>query len=363
MEKTMFDVAVIGRGIASAAAVLTFKASGLNIAIIGTNRATDFKIGEMLPASANLELRKLGLGNDFLSDIKNYEAHCKFSCWGTENLVKNDYWHNLELGFGHFIDRLAFEKKLWRSNCWADNNLMEENVRSTEFIAQRWKITLKSGYTVNAKYIIDCSGRLGAVVRDHSERRRCDELIAIYSILEQKNSEIEPSIASLTESLRDGWLYTSLIPDNKLLVVFFTDRDLVPKNIKKQEVFRSVVNQSKHSIQRIESANFSFNNNVRVVDASTILTILPKNLNLLAAGDSVMSFDPLSSNGITHALWSGRKAALAITALIQDNESSTFFSYISSLESMVERYAKEKKLIYCMENRFKNAKFWIRRRL
>ena len=179
----------------------------------------------------------------------------------------------------------------------------------------------------------------------------------MYTVLEQSSNLIEPTVASLIESSENGWFYSSLTPDRKLVVAYFTDSDMIPSGITKNlKAWRQFIADSQYTSKRIETAQFEITQLPSTVDASTIVSLDLKINSLLFAGDAVASFDPLSSHGMTTALWSGRKAAEAYIDLTKSS-----LIKLHNYKKTLYKYLEEKQKIYTTEHRFSNKPFWNRR--
>ncbi len=79
-----------------------------------------------------------------------------------------------------------------------------------------------------------------------------------------------------------------------------------------------------------------------------------------AAGDAAAAFDPLSSHGMTTALWSGRQAALGIDAMLK-GEAESLRVYAETMTAGVARYRVECQAVYAQEWRYADRPFWRRR--
>jgi flavin-dependent dehydrogenase len=73
-----------------------------------------------------------------------------------------------------------------------------------------------------------------------------------------------------------------------------------------------------------------------------------------------MSFDPLSSEGITKGLVAGRKAALVAAALCEGDRSAAQ-SYCDEISKEFARYMATRHRYYAAERRWPDAPFWRRR--
>jgi flavin-dependent dehydrogenase len=81
---------------------------------------------------------------------------------------------------------------------------------------------------------------------------------------------------------------------------------------------------------------------------------------LLAAGDASMCFDPLSSQGLFHALYTGLSAGHAALALL-DGDERAGAAYSASLDPVWDAYVRHRAQYYAMERRWLGAPFWRRR--
>jgi flavin-dependent dehydrogenase len=76
-----------------------------------------------------------------------------------------------------------------------------------------------------------------------------------------------------------------------------------------------------------------------------------------AAGDAAASFDPLSSMGIGHALWSGTHAArLAEDVLLGPSSFGT--TYSNGMQQQYEQYLQLRERYYRLEQRWPDRPFW-----
>ena len=80
----------------------------------------------------------------------------------------------------------------------------------------------------------------------------------------------------------------------------------------------------------------------------------------LAAGDAAVAFDPLSSQGILTALYTGMKAGQALAAHLTD-DSSALDAYAARLEEIHAAYRRNYAHFYAYERRWADRPFWRRR--
>ena len=82
----------------------------------------------------------------------------------------------------------------------------------------------------------------------------------------------------------------------------------------------------------------------------------------LAVGDAAMSFDPLSSDGISKGLEWGRKAA-ALAAAFCRGDRLAAPAYRQALNEVFSDYLATRHRYYTAERRWPQAPFWRRRQV
>jgi flavin-dependent dehydrogenase len=347
------DIAVVGAGIAAAAAVRTI-GQAASVIVVAPREGGGDRIGESLSPSARPLLQDLGL-----LDLFEAEGHapCRstFSAWGHPHLAQR---HNAAHP-GWAIDRPRFERFLWLHT--SEYERRYDRVRRIQGHAGAWTLELASGGCINARFVLDCSGRACVVGSRLATRQRESQLVATHALLEHTDPGIAPTRAVLVETCPEGWWYSSYTPANKLVVAFFTDAERVPKRKDRDEAgWESMLRSAPYTWQRIETGGFAVGGVPTTVDAGTLLLDPVFGQGWAAAGDAAAALDPLLAHGMTVALWSGREAALAaVAALSGDDEDLR--QYGDRFERGVARYRTELDQQYASERRFSGAPFWARR--
>ena len=355
----MIDLLVIGGGIASAAAVIALKGSGRSVVVLSplADRSGD-KIGESLSPAANPELKKLGLWEEFRKQ-GHQEAQSSYSAWGMSQVTERSAISQLD-GAGWQIDRQRFEEWLWKQ-ATGEFQPSWSTFREGERINGGWLVTTGSGEGLEARMVLDCSGRGAVFGRHQAERMRKDRQMAAWMVLSQVDCGIEPTAGSMIESRPDGWWYSALLPDRRLVISKFFDADLLDEGVPRNfERWKSSVEEAEFTRLRIETAGYELSGLPVLADASTRWLSEAAGENWAAAGDAASAFDPLSSHGMTTALWSGRKAALALDREL-DGEIGALKEYAEEMKAGVEAFLKQRRQIYAMETRFADEEFWKRR--
>ncbi|MDJ0838975.1 MAG: tryptophan 7-halogenase [Acidobacteriota bacterium] len=347
-------ILIVGGGIAAAAAAITLQSLNRDAVVIAPEDTGEDRIGETLSASANPVLQELGVWDAFKA-CAFPPLHTTFSNWGTGRTAEQ---RQARYGpAGTLLDRRRFTAMLWHQ-ATAHERITGHVHRVAD---EGRELHLRDGRTLNAEAVIDCSGRSGVVARTQTKRERLDQLIAVYAFLEQVEPDIQPTPAVMTEAVTNGWWYSSLLPDDRLCVAYFTDADLAPRDLTRDPTaWRDLVQTGPDTLRRIQTAGFAVTGCPRITEAGSLRAIDVGGPGWVAAGDAAMAFDPLSSHGITTALWSGNKAAHIAAALTEDNP-APLRDYADTLQIAWDQYCRQRTAVYAAERRFPNSAFWQRR--
>ncbi|MFT7642610.1 MAG: flavin-dependent dehydrogenase, partial [Pirellulaceae bacterium] len=361
----LYDLAIVGRGIAASAALIALRGSGLRVAVVAPSRPPGFRIGESLSPTANEELSSLGILDAFLKE-RHWEAHTRFVAWEDPILREQYAWESRNAA-GWYLDRAAFEEFLWREANATEFDLHETKVVNAEHEecdgTVHWRIQCMERGDIHARLLLDCSGRRAVVAEKRTPRSRRDKLVGLYTVLQHEQIDIDPTKATLVEAVSNGWWYSVLVPGTQLVVAYFTDSDLMVGNPRQDfAAWENLLALAPYTSERIRSAGFTSRNPPSITDASSKFTVGYLAPNLLAAGDAVASFDPLSSHGMTTALWSGRLAASAATSLVSGSVANAE-AYQRKWEAGISEYQQTHQQIYAAVERFRGETFWMRRSL
>jgi flavin-dependent dehydrogenase len=83
-----------------------------------------------------------------------------------------------------------------------------------------------------------------------------------------------------------------------------------------------------------------------------------------AAGDAAVAFDPLSSQGVLTALYTGLSAGLAVDARLSgvpDGADSSLGAYADQVAAARSAYLRGHRVIHAQEARWTDRSFWARR--
>lgn len=356
------DFLIIGGGIAGCIVAMALAESNQVTLIDKLARPQD-KIGESLAPAAQRILKELNL----LADLEQrkddlYRKNLGMqSCWGSDQLHIVDHLRNPD-GFVRSLNRKAFEEFLRESaekrgvRCIWNSKLQHSSLES------QWKIKIQSNeshaepMTIYASYVIDASGRQSHFARSIGiKRQTIDKLIACWISLPNTAKNTMSTISAS----ENGWWYSSVVPNNKRIIAYHTDADIIEKTrLKTLESFLAIARENKEISNLIGSKQDGIKFHGTVAANSTILEQVagPR---WAAIGDAAISFDPLSSQGMFNAMASSMQLKNLIETYKFKEELAKIHQY--QTYQIWNRYLDHRRMFYQAEIRWKHAEFWQRR--
>ena len=361
-----FDVLVVGAGPAGCAAAQVLAKSGQSVLVIEQSLRHHPRIGETVPPVANDLLRKLGVFPN-MATAGHLPSFSTKMAWGSEQLISRDFMYE-PFGHGWQLDRRRFERDLADAarRCGAKFVYATGVSRRVERRNGSWQVCLASpkNYSqVQCKWIVDATGRSSAIARALGARRkRIDELVCEFTILKQSDQTAADHDAStLVESCPNSWWYTARIPNGRRVVAWLTDADILrSQSCAPQVAFANALANTTHLISILKSCDYRTTSHVHCKSACSSRLDPWVGDGWVTVGDSAFSLDPLSSQGIFHALAS---AIVAAEAIIDSGKKGTnaIVDYCASLEQAWSNYKVQRRDYYRVENRWPNECFWKRR--
>jgi flavin-dependent dehydrogenase len=356
------DVAIIGAGPAGATAALNL-APLRRVLVVDRLAEPADRIGDSLAPAARRLLSDMGLWADFLADGHSpwYAAR---SAWGTDAPSERDSLADLD-GHGWHLDRMRFESRL-RSTAIARGAALVAPARPIDLTrsAGGWTLTLNycdRALTVKARMILDCAGRRSGLLKPFGTKRRTrDRLICGWIRGSMKGSCADGGV-SYTESAPDGWWYTAPSTDGRRVLAWHTDADLPGAVfLRSRSALLGKARSSPTLVAEIADACFETGEPLHVTAAQSAALWPPAGDGWLAAGDAALSFDPLSSQGMFHALYSGLASAEAADRALS-GDGSALSAYAARLAEIDAIYRWNLTAWYELERRWPDQEFWRRR--
>jgi flavin-dependent dehydrogenase len=315
------------------------------------------RIGETLPGAARRLLATLGLWERFQAEGHSH-CHARRSVWGSAEPVELDGFRDPD-GPGWRLDRRRFEAGL-RSEALARGArlIAPAAVGSAERDGDSWRLVLQGGETVSARFLIDAGGRGSRLLRAEGGRRLAEDgLVCAWTHLPLKSEAAE---ITYVESEPDGWWYCAPLPGGRRLLAFHTDSDLASAAALTPAALVERARRLPGLAAQLLDSDPPPDGPARICAAHGARLGVPAGPDWLAAGDSALAFDPLSSQGLFNALYAGFAGARAAAAVLAGEAWATS-AYTARIGQIWAAYRHHRALYYAQERRWPDAPFWARR--
>ncbi|WP_254897597.1 tryptophan 7-halogenase [Kitasatospora sp. NA04385] len=353
-----------GGGPAGVAAASVLVRAGRRVLLVDAGRGPA-PVGEALPAAARVLLRDLGaervLTDGHLPCLANRSA------WGSPALGSVDSILDPH-GHGWHLDRPRFDRQLRGLARTQGVHLAE---RTTVRLPVRtpdggWTVELRGPErrSVHCRWLVDATGRRAALARTLGARVLTrDRLIAVHLTL----APADPPPADTTttvESAPDGWWYTAPLPTGHRLLAWYTDTDTdaAPGTPAGAEGFlrRLAVTRHVGPLAAVHPRPAAGGPRRAPAHSARLDPVCGEGW--IAAGDAAVAFDPLSSQGILTALFTGVRAGQAVHARL-GGERGAPGEYVRAVAAVRETYLRNHRAHYAAERRWPDRPFWRRRHL
>jgi flavin-dependent dehydrogenase len=361
-------VVVIGGGPAGASAAVALARRGIDVLLVERSDGRGNAIGETLAPSANPLLQRLGLGG-VLGASGAIPSYGNRSSWGGDGaMAERDFLRDAH-GHGWHLDRPAFNSALLEVAAEAGTTIWRNarvvSCRQDEMDGRRvLNVAAACGQKpLTANFVVDASGRAAIVSRGLGMRRRvADRQVAAVALLERLPAATPMhDSATLVEAAERGWWYSAPLPDGRLVVVWFSDPDLLAADgAWRVTGWTALLRASKLTWERVATNGLALPERVEVRAAGSSLLPRPAGDSWIAVGDAAAAFDPLSSHGIGSALAGGARAAAAVAErLAGDDEAIS--RYADGVLADFAYYLWLRCAYYEEERRWPHGPFWNRR--
>jgi flavin-dependent dehydrogenase len=350
------DVAIVGCGPAGSATAVALAQRGRSVVVFEQSDFTAPRVGETLGGEIQPLLRALGAWEALVASAPLPFGVVR-SAWGGPELVERlSITH--PFGSGFHVDRARFDALLARIAEQAGAEIRIATGRcAVEPVAQGFRVQPARGAAVQARFLVDASGRGApgtAALKGGRRWLSCDRMVGLVGQLRPPGP---PDTDLLIEATEDGWWYSAPQPGGAVVVVLMTDADLIPagRHDAPSAFWRAALQRARHTTERCGGA--APERPVRIVRADSGCLLPDRAAAFCAVGDAARSSDPLAGQGVGSALRSGINAAEAIDRALSDATLDASSS-TASLTSDLDRGAD----YYRLEKRWSESLFWSRRR-
>lgn len=347
----MWDVIVAGAGPAGLVVCTLLAREGRKVLLLDPNGSGHHKVGESVPRAIvrlmrHLNLPPLNRANSPHRDIGGIVTHWAGETRSEDHLMKPE-------GGGWRLDRGAFERELAVTAVSCGVQRQEARVRRLGRRDSGWQVETDCGRELATGFLVDATGRPAALARHLGARRvHGPPLVAVWGLGRQRVGK--PTDRTYIESTPDGWWYGAYLPAGQPLAVFHTTPALASELRHNPALWRERLART-HQLAPQFAADAFDATVLSAHDARSGHLDVACGLGWTACGDSALSFDPLSSQGIFNAL---ACADMAATAILAGGTGTVLETYQNRLREIRIHYARRRKLLYQSASAHFGTPFW-----
>jgi flavin-dependent dehydrogenase len=230
-----------------------------------------------------------------------------------------------------------------------------------------WRIALQTrqgSREVKAIWLLDGSGRSYRIARGLGlARYYADRLLTFYARFQaDPHAVVDQDSRTLVESAPQGWLHAALLPSGERLVTCFTDVGTPwPQKTASRQGFLALIQDTVHMSRKLATHGYTTTVKPQPTDARSTRLERFHGEGWLAAGDVAIALDPLLSQGILSALYSGLKAANAVIGYLAGDREA-LLQYDVSIMNVYSQFLRDRSHYYGAERRWPESLFWKTRR-
>ena len=355
------EVLIVGVGPAGATAAINL-APSRRVLLVDSKAQVMPRIGESLVPAARRLLADMGLLDSFLA--QGHEPwYGNRAVWGGPEPLEVDCLRDPD-GHGWHLDRARFEQ--WLRDTAATRGaelLTPATVERLERDGRRWHVRLKTAdgpRVIAADLLIDAGGRAAPVARRLGVRVEArDRLVCVW--MYGRDGRDGGRGLTYVEAARDGWWYTAPLPASRRVLAFHTDADLPSlRKVREEHGLVECASAVEQLSALLADVSFTPETESGTTAAHSAVLAPPAGDGWLAVGDAALSFDPLSSQGLLNALFTGLAAAEAADRHLR-GAAQALTEYRQTIGGIEAAYRRHLALFYAGETRWPEAPFWQRR--
>ena len=353
------EVIIAGNGIAGLVVSLLLKRKGIpHLLLNRTTAKKQLALGETLPPSALPLLQSVGLLDLFESNSL-HRTRGYHSAWGSRAITDHNFFFHSPFKHGLKINKQSLEQDLERLT--AENILRFEKMNAVHLDQKGVTVELQNDrgpMVLRGSCIVDATGRNRAVLKLLGIVNEEFDQLTAYSCHLPRLDHPKITHSVFVESFEHGWGIVSRLSDEVQVMLLFSRRRVgIHAELKDYSCWPAILFGTAYLRDFLSPEA-----DVRVVggDAGSSRAAQLAGKCWLAAGDAAIAFDPLSSHGITNAVYTAHRAAEAIALHLSDANEKHFREYASSLSSIFATYVATKDELYQRERRWPAAAFWTR---
>lgn len=348
------DVVVAGSGPAGSAAAVVLARAGVSVHLLATDRSRHGWAGESLPPGAEALIEAV-FGDGILTEPPHVRAYGVRGAWGSADLVDTDFMSH-PLGDGWHLDRAVFDRQICAAAAAAGAVIAHgPGVTGVERTPGGWQV--QSGMaSLEARWVVDATGRAGAVVgRLGIPRTRLDRQVAEVAVV----GDADQAAVTTIEAAPDGWWYSTPVPGGRRVVAFLTDVDLWNRGQEGGAAFGERLAATIHIANLVDEVGQGIVSRSYPADTSRRAQLTGRRW--AAVGDSAITWDPLSSQGIVSGVLMGARVASAIVESLGSGSSEALLTWEDDYRLLLDEHTGLRAYYATAEQRWPESPFWTRR--
>ncbi|TKB52786.1 hypothetical protein FCL42_15875 [Ferrimonas aestuarii] len=348
------DIAVIGAGPAGTVAAAILARCHVNVVIVDPLELSTHKVGESVPSAMAALLSATDF--DGLDECHHMPISGSETLWCDERLSQDAFTQ--PGGMGWRLDRCRFEQQLLTKAMAAGANAHQGRLQAATRQSEQWQLTLDDGQRLQAAFVIDASGRNGALVRLLGvERQTTSPLMAAWSLSEAVKDGHAAVGKTLIESDETGWWYGAQLPSRKWLAIYHTHMPQAKRLRQTDGLWRSQLSDTALISQFIDPSLFD-PSALTLSDARGGYLKQAYGDGWAACGDAALSFDPISSQGIFNAMATAHQLATTYLNAQPQEDGLQWQRYQHQLNRIYRAYHQRRQGFYLRAMQHYDSEFW-----
>jgi 2-polyprenyl-6-methoxyphenol hydroxylase-like FAD-dependent oxidoreductase len=353
------EVIIAGKGIAGLVVSLLLKRKGISHLLLDRRTARkQLALGETLPPAALPLLQSLGLLDLFKSNSL-HRTRGYHSAWGSSAIADHNFFFHSPFQHGLKINKQSLEQDL--ESLTSENIFQFEKMTAIRLADHGLAMELQNDqgpFVIRGRCLVEATGRNRAVLKLLGIASAEYDQLTAYSCHLPRKEHPKITHSVFVESFEHGWGIVSRLSDEvQVMSLFSRQRVGLHRKLKDYSCWHAILSGTAH-LQDFLSAGAG----IRVVggDAGSSRAAQLAGTCWLATGDAAIAFDPLSSHGITNAVYTAHRAVEAIALHLSDPDEKHFREYAESLSAIFATYLGTRYELYQRERRWPGAAFWTR---
>src|ERR1700752_3338284 len=304
------EVIVAGKGIAGLVVSFLLKRKGIpHLLLDRTTARKQLALGETLPPSALPLLQSLGL-LDLFENNSLHKTRGYHSAWGSTAIADHNFFFHSPFQYGLKLNKQSLDQNL--EDLTSENLLRVEKLTAIRLTSPGVEVELQNDQgpiVLRGKCIVEATGRNRAILKLLGIASEEFDQLTAYSCHLPRTQHPKITHSVFVESFEHGWGIVSGLSDELQVMSLFSRRRVgIHRDLKTYSCWPTILSGTAY-LRHFLSTDVG----IRVVggDAGSSRAAQLAGKCWLAAGDAAIAFDPLSSHGITNAVYTANRAVEA----------------------------------------------------